>query len=37
MEKLSGMMFTGGNAVDLLANGRTTFETMLYLKATGKS
>jgi len=28
MEKLSGMMFTGGNGVHLLINGRTTFETI---------
>ena len=28
METLSGMMFTGGNAVDLLVNGRVTFEVI---------
>jgi cardiolipin synthase len=28
MEKLSGMVFTGGNAVDLLVNGKATFEAI---------
>lgn len=28
MEKLSGMMFTGGNSVNLLVNGKTTFEAI---------
>jgi cardiolipin synthase len=28
MEKLSGMIFTGGNSVELLVNGKATFETI---------
>jgi cardiolipin synthase len=28
MEKISGMMFTGGNSVDLLVNGKKTFESI---------